>query len=268
MKGTEFLAANAGKSLTQWEANAVLLAQQDSFVPWPMVPVTATSRDGKHSGTFFIASDYFAIGQVDDFVRLPLTPLSAQKIANSKGMLLPTSKMVEDIWRASSKLKPQPMVPNRGANLTQYAEHSRAIDEQLLSSGVSPLNTSVPIAGTKKDVILSNIWKPGKVIIYGWHKPSGSAIQGKSNIHGDFYVDYSHGLRLVAPNMEVDGKPMSTEEVLKSPTYASLLSDEGPLTRVRYPAGGGLVGQAGLQAAGGYSKLGVSVLISLTRRAA
>lgn len=268
MKGSEFLAANAGKSLAQWEANAVLLAQQDRFVPWPMVPVTAVSRDGKHTGTFFVASDYFAIGTPDDFIRLPLTPLAAQRIANSKAMLLPTRKMVDDIWRASSKLAPQPMVPNKGANLVQYRDHSRAIDEQLNSSGVSPLNTNAPIAGTKKDIVISNIWKPGKVVIYGWHQLNGSPIQGKSNIHGDFYVDYSHGLRLVAPNMEVDGQPMSTEEVLKNPAYAGVLSDEGPLKRVTYPAGGGLAGPVALREAGGYSKLGLSILIALTRRAA
>ena len=268
MKASEFLVANASKSLAQWEANAVSLAQQESFVPWPMVPVTAVSRDGKHTGTFFVASDYFAIGTPDDFIRLPLTPLAAQRIANSKAMLLPTRKMVDDIWRASSKLTPQPMVPNKGANLAQYADHSRAIDEQLRGAGVSPLSTNAPIAGTKKDILISNIWKPGKVVIYGWHQLNGSPIQGKSNIHGDFYVDYSHGVRLVAPNMEVDGQPMSTEEVLKNPAYAGVLSDEGPLTRVRYPASGGASPAFGGINPNYYSKLGLSVLIALSRKAA
>ena len=266
MKGSEFLAANAGKSLAQWEAAAVALAQQDSFVPWPMVPVPTVSRDGKHTGTFFVASDYFAIGTPDDYVRLPLTPVAAQRVANSKAMLLPTSKMVGDIWRTGAKLTPQPMVPNKGANLAQYAEHSRAIDEQLRASGISPLNTNAPINGHKKDVILSNIWKPGKVVIYGWYRPDGTHIQPKSNIHGDFYVDYSHGIRLVAPNMEVDGQPMSTEEVLKNPTYAGLLSEEGPLTRVRYPTGTGQATIAAATSPSGrlsYYKLGTSVLLAL-----
>lgn len=233
MKGSEFLAANKGKSLGQWEALALSLAQQDSLVPWSMLPISVTSKDGKHNGVFFTASDYLAIGTFDDYVRLPLTPGTAQKIANLNGMLLPTSQMVESIWRASQKLVPIPMVPNRGANLQQYADHSRLIDEQLSSAQSSHL----PVSGHKKDVIISNIWKPGKVVIFGWYRPDGTRIQPKSNIHGDFYVDYSHGIRLISPNMQVNGQSMSVEEVLRSPVYSSLLSSEGVVTKPRYPTG-------------------------------
>ena len=266
MRGSEFIAVNAGKSLAQWEAMAVSLASQDpaggGIVPWPMVPVNVTSKDGKHTGRFFVASDYFAIGTADDYVRLPLTPITAQRIANTKGMLLPTSKMVEDIWRAGYKLSPQPMVPNKGANLLQYAEHSQLIDAQIPPSA----GQATPISGHKKDVIVSNIWKPGRVVIFGWYRPDGTYIQPKSNIHGDYYVDYSHGIRLVGPNMEVDGQTMLVEDVLESPEYASLLSREGIIHRVRYPAGTGQEVISSARSPGGrlsYYKLGTSVLLAL-----
>ena len=256
MRGSEFLAANAKKSLAQWEAAAVTLASQDSFVPWPMVPVSVTSKDGKHTGRFFVASDYFAVGTPEDYIRLPLTPGAAQLVANTKGLLLPTSKMVEDIWRASLvKLSPSPLVPNRGANLGQYAEHSRVIDLQIPQAGQGALTS-----GHKKDVILSNIWKPGKVVIFGWYRPDGTFIQPKSNIHGDFYVDYSHGIRLVGPNMEVDGQTMAVEDVLESTEYAPLISSEGPIRRVRYPVSGTQVPRVS------YYKLGTSVLLALDPR--
>ena len=256
MRGSEFLAANAGKSLAQWEAAAVALASQDSFVPWPMVPVSVTSKDGKHTGRFFVASDYFAVGTPEDYIRLPLTPGAAQRVANTKGLLLPTAKMVEDIWRASPvKLSPSPLVPNRGANLAQYAEHSRVVDLQIPQAGQGALTS-----GQKKDVIVSNLWKPGKVVIFGWYRPDGTFIQPKSNIHGDFYVDYSHGIRLVGPNMEVDGQSMAVEDVLESTEYASLLSSEGPIRRVRYPVSGTQVPRVS------YYKLGTSVLLALDPR--
>lgn len=165
------------------------------------------------------------------------------------------------------------MVPNKGANLAQYAEHSRVVDAQLRSAqGLHPSNATVPISGHKKDVILSNIWKPGKVVIYGWYRPDGTHIQPKSNIHGDFYVDYSHGIRLVAPTMIVDGQNMNVEDVLNSPTYAGVLSDEGHLVRTRYPThayGGASSGDlnpliAAATSANGrlsYYKLGTSVLL-------
>ena len=265
MRGSEFLAANASKSLSQWEAAVIALASQDSFVQWPMVPVVVSTKDGKHTGRFFVASDYFAIGIPEDYIRLPLTPSAAQSVANLNSMFLPTSKMVDDIARISSRLTPQPLVPNKGANLAQYAEHSRLIDQQIttLPLTLSPFEAGTrPLTGHKKDVIISNIWKPGKVVIYGWHRPDGTYIQPKSNIHGDFYVDYSHGIRLVSPNMEIDGQSMSVEDVLKSSEYAPLIRSEGPIRRVRYPALN--IGTPRIS----YYDLGAATLIALSQRAA
>lgn len=251
MRASEFLTANAGKGLSVWESAAVKLSQsgrEQNYVPLTYFPVDVTTRDGKHTGQIFVANDYLALGSPTDadYLRLPLTPISAQRIVDAHGALLPTSKMVDDIWKASTiKLFPVPLVPNKGANLAQYQEHSKAIDEQLRAlypQLVSPI-TGIPanagrnalVSGQKKDIILSNIWKPGKVVIYGWHRPDGTRIQPKSNIHGDFYVDYSHGIRLVSPDMMVDGKPMKTTDVMQSKELSSLVSDEGPLKQVRYP---------------------------------
>lgn len=275
MKGSEFLAANAGKSLSQWEREALALAYPatqggDSYVAWPLVPVSISlaSKSGitpAHTGTFYVASDYLALGTPEDYLRLPLTPITAQRIANLKNMLLPTSKMVDAIWNASAKFTPVRLVPNKGANLAQYQEHSGAIDMQLATFG--PRETNL-LSGTKKDIIISNIWKPGKVVIYGWYEPDGTRIQAKSNIHGDFYVDYSHGVRLVSPNMIVDGQEMKVEDVLKSPELNSLLSDpkEGTLSRVRYPTGDGSKEIAAATSPTGrlsYYKLGTSVIDAL-----
>ncbi len=100
------------------------------------------------------------------------------------------------------------------------------------------------MTGHKKDVIISTIARPGKVLIYGWFWPNGQKppggfgqpIQARSNIHGDFYADYSHGIRFIAPTMTVDGVSRSTEEILRDPVLSKLLSDEGPVYKVRYPA--------------------------------
>lgn len=245
MRASEFFAANAGKALSAWESSAVKLAQsgrEQNYVPLTYFPVDVTTRDGKHTGQIFVANDYLALGSPTDadYLRLPLTPISAQRIVDAHGAVLPTSKMVDDIWKASTiKLFPVPLVPNKGANLAQYQEHSRAIDDQLRAlypQIVSPITgTKQLTSGQKKDVILSNIWKPGKVVIYGWHRPDGTRIQPKSNVHGDFYVDYSHGIRLVSPDMVVDGQPMKTTDVMQSKELSPLVSDEGPLKQVRYP---------------------------------
>ena len=246
-----------------WEAAAA--ADPDSFVSWPLVPVQVSYAN--HVGTFFVSQDVLAVGTPEDYIRLPLTPIAAQRIADKKGMLLPTSKMADAIWRSGIHLQPQPLVPNKGANLAQYAEHSRAIDQQLATLQV-PSSGPAAIAGHKKDVILSNIWKPGKVVIYGWHRLDGSHIQPKSNVHGDFYVDYSHGIRLVASTMEVDGQQANVVDVLRSSELSGLLSEEGPLRMLRYPTGTGSDVIAASTAPSGrlsYSDLGLRILVTLAQ---
>jgi len=242
VKASEFVQTYKGKGIAAWEAAAVELARQGSLIAWPMVnlTLTSTSKDGTpHTATIAVSSDYLAVGEPGDYLRLPLTPSAAQTIANLSGMLLPTPKIAYEIWRqAQTQLNPRPQ-DNKGASLADYAKHNSAIDAALASSPNPGL-----VTGHKKDVVVSNLYKPGKVLIYGWFWPNGvtppkgfsQPIQGRSNVHGDFYVDYSHGIRLVSPVMTVDGEERQTEAVLRDPELSKLLSDEGPVRTVRYPA--------------------------------
>lgn len=76
------------------------------------------------------------------------------------------------------------------------------------------------IAGIKKDVVIStrlsgNV-KNNRVAIYGWHKTNGQAIQSLYTGHVNWYVDYSHGIRLVYQTIWVNGKAMNYKTVLKT----------------------------------------------------
>lgn len=249
MRGSEFAREYAGKGLTAWGAAALELARQGSLVPWPWVDVVLADDSG-NTATLKISSDYLAVGDLEDHVRLPLTPSSAQNILNLSGSLLPTPWLEYRIWQqAPVKLAPTAAVPNKGANLDQYAQHSALVDEQLRTIGAAP---GMLVSGQKKDVIVSNIHKPGKVLIFGWRRPppapdvfdDGRAmtvpdrqpVQPKSNVHGDFYVDYSHGIRAVAPIAIVNGQEMTTADLYRHPTLSRLVSNEGPLRFIRYPA--------------------------------
>jgi hypothetical protein len=59
--------------------------------------------------------------------------------------------------------------------------------------------------------------------------PDGRPIQGLYAGHVDWYVDYSHGIRLMSNEVMVDNQPMLTAEVLKDPDLCGLLSNEGTL---------------------------------------
>ena len=248
MKASEFVATYKGRPASAWEAAVVELCRRGDFLAWPLVPLTVTA--GSRTCVYRVATDYLTIGEPGDAMRMPLTPIPAQRIADSLGMLLPTRKMSIDVWRAAgTRVAPIPMVPNKGADLLQYANHDAAIEGELATGSRKGF-----VVGTKKDVVIGRMVRPGKVVIYGWYWPDDPTIHGPymtdnlrasqpiqplSDAHGDGYVDYSHGIRLVDGTCLVDGRPKTVSDVLADPELAVLLSDEGPLApaQVRYPAG-------------------------------
>ncbi len=191
------------------------------------IEVEGTDSQGKkHSATYFITADYLAVGTNDDFFRIPMTPTTATKLAAAVDATLITAKISDDIFRyAELRLEPKPLTKERDAAKTFY-EHHQIIEEQR--SGKS---RSLLTAGIKKDVVLTNrlTEKPHRVAIYGWHYPNGKPIQPLYVGHVDWYVDYSHGIRLMSQHMIVDGQPRRVEDVLKDKELSVLLSNEGPI---------------------------------------
>lgn len=234
--GKAFMATLAGLPREQRDAAIVRELTSGNVPEFSRKFVTIRAQaDGiegvRHRIEYQVMPDYLAVGSDDDFVRLPMTPMAAQKIADAFGCSLPTRKIVNDIYEQSElKLEPRPLTEKREA-IETFVEHHQIIERQR---GAKPLGTL--IAGIKKDVVLTNRLneKPNRVAIYGWHKLDGKPIQPLTIVHGDGYVDYSHGIRLVRRDLLVDGKPMHLEDVLKDPHLCALLSDEGILQVLRY----------------------------------
>lgn len=205
--------------------NEILNGNVPSFLK-KMVKIETqiTTDDGKiiHA-YYFVTPDYLSIGSNKDFARIPLTPMTAQKIADSLHCFLPTRKIVNDIYKAAKvKLDPVPMYAFRDSAVTMY-QHNLIIERQRrLQKGL--------IAGIKKDVVITGMLtrslKPNRVAIYGWQKPDGIPIQPLYTGHVNWYVDYSHGIRLVYRTIYVNKKPMDYIDVLKDKTLRRLLCDE------------------------------------------
>ena len=139
--------------------------------------------------------DYLAIGADDDAVRMPMTPATAWKLCAQLNCSLPTAKLCDEIFAAAQiRLTPQPMTKDRDQVKT-FLEHHQLIEKQLRGKARDGI-----IVGHKKDVINSreSLKKEKRVVIYGWHYPSGVPIQPIYAGHVDWYTDYSHGVRLVA----------------------------------------------------------------------
>lgn len=180
---------------------------------------------------YFVTTDYFSLGNDKDWARIPLTPMAAQRIANRLGCFLPASKMVDDIYKAAKvKLEPVPLFAYRDSTPTFWHHHLMIEGQRQGKKGL--------IAGIKKDVIITGKLNEGnrrnRVAIYGWHRLNGQPIQPVYTGHVNWYVDYSHGIRLVYPFIIIRGKRMLFADVLIHPVYRKLLTNEQANDFIRY----------------------------------
>jgi len=186
-----------------------------------------------HDVVLELLPDFLAIGSDDDFCRIPMTPMTAQRLATLFGATLPTSKISDLAWEfAEIKIDPWQTTetPDHTMTTVPVFISNNARIEVLRKAFGKPLST--PIAGHRKDIIISNrIYTDAqgrnRVFIYGWHQlPAGNPIQ---NIHGGHsidYVDYSHGVRLVNQEMLVNGEVRRVRDVLRDPVKYRLISNE------------------------------------------
>jgi len=177
---------------------------------------------------YLVAPDYLAVGSDTNYFLTPLSPNTAQLLADKLDCLLPTPKMVDEIYAAAAlKLTPTPIPPSPAMTTVRvFAQHN-----ELVRQNEHPLT-----AGHKKDVVITRrlTESPGKVAIYGWHKTNNEPIQLLYLGHTDKWVDYSHGVRLVARIAKVDGQETRLETILADPTLSTNLSNEGTLPLTRY----------------------------------
>jgi hypothetical protein len=188
--------------------------------------------DSELRSTIEAMPDYLAVGSDADFVRIPMTPQTAQQLADRFGCILPTRKMVDAIDAAAEvRLAPQPLSEDRESIAAFLLSHEK-IEQQRAGKPLGALTI-----GAKKDIVLTPRIheRPDRVAIYGWRQLDGQPIQSLTTVHVNWYVDYSHGVRLVRDEMQIDGQPAKVSEVLRDPQRCELLSDEGPIDPPRYP---------------------------------
>lgn len=236
ISGTDFyktVAAWSWKERDSLAVQEILSGNIPAFLK-KFVPVYSEITDSMgnlHQALFFAMPDYLSIGTDDDWARIPLTPMAAQKIADSFHCFLPTRKMVDLIYQqAIVKLEPVPMYAFRDSSVTMWQHHLIIEGQRKGRKGL--------IAGIKKDVVISGKLltdaKPNRESIFGWHQLNGKPIQPLYTGHINWWVDYSHGIRLVYRKIKVDGKEMDYIDVHKDSVLQKLLCDEDRCDFYRY----------------------------------
>ena len=175
-----------------------------------------TVRDAVNVITVCVLPDYLALGTDRDFVFVPLGLDAALEVAGRFGFMLPTRKIVDAIYAASTvRLDPQPLPAGDEMRSTAYLlRHNEMIRTQRAARGAQ---LGALTAGDKKDLVLTpRLWQnPGRVAIYGWHRATGAPIQPLSTVHGARYADYSHGIRLVSEIVYLNGVQRALADVLR-----------------------------------------------------
>lgn len=238
--GSEFVSSNMSLSGSLREENIVKECLSGNIPDFLRKFVPVEVSQGPNTITYMVMPDYLCIGSNYNYIRMPMSPLSAQKIADQYDCSLPTRKMVNDIWKVSvNKLDPQPWGPPYDASMmstNRYTKHNERIQKQIIDNGFDQKKLT---SGHKKDVVLTNQLYPNnpkeRVAIYGWIYKSGKPIQGLNYwSHEDFYADYSHGIRLIANDVMVNNKPVRLQDVFADTNLSALISDEGIMKFTRY----------------------------------
>lgn len=213
-----------------------------------LVPITVSDKG--NTLIYKVTPDYLSVGDDNDYIRVPLGGPSAQRVADAFGCILPTPKMSDQIWKeAKVKLAPKPlsgttntisgktyspqqMLSGKMVDTDTFEYHNNIIEKQLQESGHKQGDL---VAGSKKDVVLSNDLVPGKLAIHGLHDETGKPIQGGGlSRHDANYSDYSSGIRLVDKFAILNGRSVDLiKDVLQNPEYAGLINN-GVLTNVAY----------------------------------
>lgn len=235
--GSQFLERIEGLGRAAIDEQVVAAVSAGNVPPYERALVPLTLRDEKgERGKLWVMCDYLAIGSDEDFIRMPMTSAAAQRLANLLDASLPTPKLVDLIFeQAPAKLPPSYIDGGpTDDSLEDFIVHQAKLEERRKRAG---FELGLLTAGHKKDIVLSArlAERDDRVAIYGWHKRDGEVIQPLSCKHSCRYADYSHGVRLIAQQITLDGKARRLSDVLADERLSALLSDEGPLPVVSYP---------------------------------
>lgn len=180
----------------------------------------ATDAERKrHSVVVRVSRDVLSLGSDTDGLRMPMTPDTASRLADQVGCSLMTTLLSDIVFDAAdARLIPSPLTEDRESVASFMIHHDRI--EEALRQYSEPLL----MAGHKKDIVqTSKLTDDQHVALYGWHLPHGSPIQPLYVKHFATYVDYSHGVRLVDSNIEIDGRTVTMKSVLQDKNLRPLI---------------------------------------------
>lgn len=174
-----------------------------------------------------VTPDFFGVGTDADWIRWPLDPINAQRLADASDAVLPTRKIAQAVLAAATKIDMPTYAPPHTVEMYQ---RSNDLANRRIAGRTGLLD------GHKKYVLAADRAHPGHVAIWGgWNASGGTVWQGYNPVsHSDTYEDYSHGVRLVRRTVLVNGQARDILDVLADRALAPILSDLATDRGTRY----------------------------------
>lgn len=220
----------------------------------PVTWIAVTSSGGGHELTFFVSADALRIGTIDDSLRIDVSAVTAQRIADGIGCVLPTTKLCDLIWASTTVKVAYTSYWPFNYDVAQMVKCNNDVDAKVATAEAAGASGLIENAG-KYWLITNKI--NGKIIAssnqpaaanYGFYYDAAGQGNSGPNYNGPYhlvqsigtqhdcnYTDYSQVMRLVQRWCIVDGAPRDIVDVMTDATLSALVSDEGPLQIVRQP---------------------------------
>lgn len=274
MRGSTFIRAlpegRTKDQLAQRESMIFDAVRRRDIAPIKWAPVFTTFRNSQgntYKAKLLVAHDALRVGSGSDSVRVSTRHDTAQRIADDLGVVLPTAKISDEVWKqAVIRLPPRERnwwkdgtMSRTSRMLEQHnAVEKMVADEQAKLGGKQGL-----IADVGKDWVTTlRLWQPytgggeagaSRAANYGWHKKGGTypsatlpnvgVLQSVGLAHSIGHTDYSQMVRLVRREVEVCGPGMGNggcatidiDQIATDPALAGLVSHEGVLEGMRHP---------------------------------
>ena len=193
---------------------------------------TAQAADGNEvAATLLAMPDYLAVGSDDDFVRMPMTPQTAQQIADQFGCTLPTRKIVDAIdarRNCTSSPAPSPRTARpskRFSSTMKSSKSSGAANRSACSSPASRKTSSLRHESSKSP----SAWRST-----AGGNSNGQPIQPLTIVHWDSTSTTATAPGWSSTKSTSTAKKSPSPTCLADPERCGLVSDEGPMKPPRY----------------------------------
>ena len=224
------------------EAKVAKLLEENYLPSWlqpqnqKFCPITVIN--GPDTLVYNVLPDYLALGTDEEWMYIPMSPLTAKKWMQTNNLSFPTKTMVNQIHH-QAKIKLTPPISwnalydhatkkyNRDSTECFKAQSDKL--QEMLKKHTEYSHGDLA-ASHKKDVVLTDYLltkaNQNNVAIYGWFNSDSSVVQNLNpSSHSVSYIDYSHGLRMISNNCVLNGQQTTIQAVWNDLNHCKLLHD-------------------------------------------